>query len=828
MRSILIILFFVCFKTIAYTQVTKRVEPAWVSKLDFNFTDERTKKTTGSFFYLLIERQLNLVTKERYNRSAFKILSSDGIQEMSDISVDFDPEFQTLTFHSIKVYRSGKLINKLASSEIKTVQREQSMDRYLYDGSKTAYINLTDIRIGDIVEYSYSIKGYNPVFKNHFCQFLYFDFAFPYAKLYQRVVFSKDKKLYFHYANGKVEPTIHENKQTHEYLWQLENVDALITDNNTPGWYDPYRYVTITDFKDWKDVNEWALKQFEVSASQTDRIKEELPRDLFNGTLEERLIKSIRFVQDEIRYLGFENGVHSHQPHSPNKILSQRFGDCKDKSLLLVVIARIQGIESSPVLVNTSIRGKLNEEPPTYSAFDHCVVQLVYNNKAIFIDPTINNQGGDSLNTIYLPFYGKGLVIDEKTKDLTALSETQLQGIKEEQIFDIAEIGGSAKMTVKTTYRGKDADSQRSEHSSTDVETTQKNYLTYYGNIYPDLTVDKPIEIQDDRENNILIVNEYYSIKNFWKPSEESTAKIFCEFYPQAIDRHVSIEKSTQRKAPYRLTYPLSYRHVTRINLPEPWNAQNDSKEVSSDYYSFENSVVNEGNTITITNKYETKAEEVPVDFINTFVNDHQKMSSELNYTLSYTKGLEQGTESNSFPYNFAILILSLIVGAILVIRVNKFNPPSFSEYGKPIGGWLILVAVGLCITPVVIVYTLVNPENNFFNQGVWSTLQSTNQYGLLSLIIFELAYNIIFLFFNGILILLFFHRRTSLPLLIMFFYGISFVVTIIDAVAVTFYSSTSFAESFGDVLKSGIGAAIWIPYFRISERVKETFTVRL
>ena len=54
-------------------------------------------------------------------------------------------------------------------------------------------------------------------------------------------------------------------------------------------------------------------------------------------------------MQDEVRYLGLENGISAYKPSSPNKVYNQRFGDCKDKSLLLVTMLNQMNIEAYPV-----------------------------------------------------------------------------------------------------------------------------------------------------------------------------------------------------------------------------------------------------------------------------------------------------------------------------------------------------------------------------------------------------------------------------------------------------------------------------------------------
>jgi hypothetical protein len=68
--------------------------------------------------------------------------------------------------------------------------------------------------------------------------------------------------------------------------------------------------------------------------------------------------------------------------------------------------------------------------------------------------------------------------------------------------------------------------------------------------------------------------------------------------------------------------------------------------------------------------------------------------------------------------------------------------------------------------------------------------------------------------------------------LLVSIFYGATLAVTLIDTLIAMnlneMYSSTEQQEYYNDLIRSFFAAVIWIPYFNISERVKETFVERL
>lgn len=831
MRSLIILLilgalFLIDDKSIAQA-VSKVPSPNWIKKQQIDLTINESKLPTGSSYYLLIDRQINLKVNTSYYHFAYKILSHDGVQEMADLSFEFNPEFQGLSIHNITVHRGNSSIDKLKTAEIKTIQREQSMDRYLYDGSQTAIINLTDIRVGDIVEYDYSIQGVNPVFEGHYSEYFYFDYSSPYGKLFQRLIAPLNATLYLHYGNGAVTPHIQTYQNAKEYTWLLNDVDAVIADNNAPSWYDPYRYVVITDFKDWKGVVDWAEKQFSTQDIQMNTLKKKVPKDFFEGATEEKIGKAIRFVQDEVRYLGFENGVHSHKPHDPVQVFDQRFGDCKDKSLLLSSIIKLQGYEAYPVLVSTSMRDHIASEPPTLGIFNHCVVEVIYDGKSIFIDPTINNQGG-SLSSTYFPTYSKGLIIKKGNEHLNNLEANSLGETVEEQYFELAEIGGGASLKIRTTYAGVEADVQRSEFGSKDIETIQKSYLSFYGNLYPDITVSDKIKIIDSREENVLTIEEFYSIPTFWKPNPDVENQIYCELYPQSIENFLNVSKLTNRKAPYKITYPLSYKHITKVKLPEPWSIEPDEKDIESEYYSYSHSISYEDEEITINHHYRTKKEEIPIEYTSQFVEDHQVMRNNLSYYLTHIKnGPSQSALGEWYP--LMISLLAMAIGVFTVIRLNKFDPPakSVEQYPLPIGGWLILVAIGVSLTPLRIVYDLLNEENNFYNSSVWTSLWQSNQLGIFAFLTVELMYNITFLFFSVLVIVLFFQRRSSLPILISFFYGLSFGITLVDMLVASYVVDVSFKDNLTDILQPLLVAVIWIPYFNYSERVEETFICR-
>jgi hypothetical protein len=806
-------------------------EKSWVTHQPFNVDAKPDAGQDGSTYYLLMDDQENTVTEENYIHYAYKILSNEGIQDMSDLSFEYDPSYESLIFHKIVIHRKGVSINKLSLNKIRTIQREQSMDRNLYDGAMTAIVNLTDVRVGDIIEYAFTRKGYNPVNDGHITRKITIDYTTPYEHAFHKLIIPKSKQITIKNNNTDLKPEIIQEGNTISHTWTFEHVHGISYDNHEPDWYDSARYVLISDFKTWAEVSTWASPLYTISEADKRIIKEKVMPQFDTTDLESYALRAIRFVQDEIRYLGFEEGMNSHKPHAPIKVYEQRFGDCKDKSLLLTSILEAKGIKASPVLVSTTLQSKCSERLPSPFIFNHCVVQMELNDHIVYIDPTINNQGGTLFN-IYFPSYGKGLIINKNTTDFVDFPPPVVSSISEDQTFDVAKIGGEAILTIKTTYTGSEADNQRSSFSESTLESIQKTYLTFYGNLYPDIEKTESMSTTDDRIKNVFEVTEHYKINTFWKPYPQKENEIYCELYAQSLENYFNVTKSNNRTAPYQLRYPLDYQHRIHVFLPEDWSLTPDDQRIERDAYRYEFETSFTKREVYVYTHYMTKQDYVAVDDFEQFVKDHQTMMSNLSYYLTYNKNLASGNNHSNINWPAVIACLSSIAfgGWLILWLYRNYDPePYFSNIGaESLGGWLILIGIGITISPLRMIVDIFNTQQ-FSNAAIWSALLKDGRYGTYIFLLLEQIYNMVLLLFSVLIVILFYQRRSSLPLLIIIYLVTNSTFLILDTLVTQQLNPGMSTEPgyYKNMIQSIVAACIWVPYFKMSSRVKETFVIR-
>ncbi|MBS1564470.1 MAG: DUF3857 domain-containing protein, partial [Bacteroidetes bacterium] len=417
MRSFLLLaLVAACCQTFARPEVRLSEAPAWLFKNAPLSKKAPAANAISSGYYLaLADQQTNLFTNTSYTHIIRHIVNTSGVQNASEVSVSFSPSYQQVEFHKVVIIRGGKTINQLSQNNIKVVGDESESEAFEYTGLKRAFIILEDVQKGDEVEFAYSVTGFNPVFANKYSDNLLFCNSNPIANYFITIIAPASRKLNLRSFNNAPAPQETLQGNTRIYHWDNPTIADFSSGDDTPSWYNENPYTSVTEFNSWTDVADWGVKLFNhyrfplPAALQTQiaawRRKARGDKFVFAEL-------ATRFVQDQVRYLALEMGTHTHQPHAPADVFNHRFGDCKDKALLLATILQQDSIPAYVALVNTTIRSKLRELAPSAGCFDHAIVAVGSSTGYLYIDATASLQRG-AFASRYMPDYGYALILRE-------------------------------------------------------------------------------------------------------------------------------------------------------------------------------------------------------------------------------------------------------------------------------------------------------------------------------------------------------------------------------------------------------------------------------
>ena len=143
----------------------------------------------------------------------------------------------------------------------------------------------------------------------------------------------------------------------------------------------------FSTFENWTEVAEWyaQLERYRRNPTNEIRVKaDEITRGL--ETEEDRARALYYWVSQNIRYVSLSFGVGRYQPHSANEVLTNRYGDCKDKTSLLEAMLEAEGLHAQSVLV--SLSSDIEPDVPNPMQFDHAIVLLRLGTKEQWLDST--------------------------------------------------------------------------------------------------------------------------------------------------------------------------------------------------------------------------------------------------------------------------------------------------------------------------------------------------------------------------------------------------------------------------------------------------------
>jgi len=585
--------------------------------------------------WLLMEQQINALQNETFTHSVRQILTMAGVEKSATLKLNFNPGFQFLTLHWVRIWRGTEHLDRLATNNVKVVQQEQDLDQSLLTGEKSAILVLDDVRVGDIIDCAYSIKGANPVFDWHFAAAIPVQLEDPVERLLTRVVWPKLRTLRAKTHECSVEPVAVAGSNTVEYVWDLKQVPGVPLEDSLPVWCDPQPWVQLTDFKSWAQVNQWASALFQISSPFAPALSAKISEWQQIPNREQQILTVLRFVQDEVRYFGIEIGDSTEKPADPSVVFSRRFGDCKDKSLLFVAILRALGIEAYPVLVSATSQRAIWDWQPTAGAFDHCIAVVRCNGRTYWLDPTMNYQRGP-LVAHYLPSYGCGLVISPQTIGLTVIPQaTGLPQTTTTEYFQIRGATEPSELKVVTVAKGRDADTLRELFAATKHSDIEKQYTHFYGGLYPGITMSSPILFEDNESQDTIQTTEFYKIDKMWTGPEKD-GRYRCEFYPSTISALLTKPVDIQRKLPLRIRYPQHQILRTEVTLPTAWVFDSEQKTVFDPGFTFRKDLRCAGNKLVVEYEYESLADSVSPGRVSEYIQRLDQSSQLLGTALTW------------------------------------------------------------------------------------------------------------------------------------------------------------------------------------------------
>jgi Domain of Unknown Function with PDB structure (DUF3857)/Protein of unknown function (DUF2569) len=788
-----IVCLFLFLRVSALPNVITGTPPTWLYPIhpDLHKVPARENISNG-LYYELFDLQTNLTCNTDYTHYISVIVNESGVQNGSEVSVTFSPEFQHVIFHRIAILRDGAVLDRLQPQNIKVIQEEDHADEFQYNGLKRAFLTLKDVRKGDHIEVAYSVVGFNPVFDNKYSDDFSFDIPTAVCNYYKTILTTDTRPLYIKTINNAPQPVRQHQGSTLIYSWEGPPLSTDDPASDAPSWYEDYPTVYVTEYAGWQDVIHWGLHTFNdyrypLSAELKQKIA--LWHTQSNGDKNTFTSLAVRFVQDEVRYLGLEIGANTHRPHPPAEVFAQRFGDCKDKALLLSTILQQENIPAYTALISTDTRGMLTTIAPSPQAFDHAIVAIRQPaGNYSFIDPTRAGQRGP-LADLFIPAYGYALVLNPQDTGLQSVTPGRINDYAITETLD-ARYYDTSWFSVNSVYSGGAADDLRGMFAETSEKDLEETYKKYYGALFDDIRQQGRITYKEDSEKNTITVCKRYAIPQLW--NTEKNGKRYFEFNSRILEQNLPDPTDAPDNIPLGLNYPFNVRYTLDLALPEDWNFSDGALHVHNDSYQFDFVPETHGSNITLRYTFKTLKDNIPVADLRQYRADYKKISDRISFELynniTPDNAAHEETKPSTIPATPSIRDWKVCWPAIwltfffslffsrLFQYLNSRGEETLYEPGSgyPLGGWI--VCLGISLGAIILSETGGLLMADFYSNIRYAEYGNAGGRTMQYIFLSQLAIHLSFIAGATALLYWFFRKRDIFPRMFLWYCGILLV----------------------------------------------------
>jgi hypothetical protein len=315
------------------------------------------------------------------------ILADAGVNQMAVLQFTYTAGNQQIDIAYVRVIKPGGTIVITPAYNVQDLPADVTRTAPMYSDIHQKHVAVKGLGVGDTLEYQVTLTTLKPEVPGHF----WFEYTFQkdLVMLDEEVDLDlpADKAVTVASAAGDPQPAITAAASRKLYHWASSNLarpDPDAPPKSTRHWKPS---IQVTTFASWEQVGAWyaGLQQDSLEVSPAVAAKAAV---LTKGmTSDEDKVRAIfNDVALHIHYVGLEFGIGRYQPHPADDVLSNEYGDCKDKHSLLAAELKAAGIEAWPVLISAG--RELDPATPSPAQFNHVITLVPLNGKLLWMDST--------------------------------------------------------------------------------------------------------------------------------------------------------------------------------------------------------------------------------------------------------------------------------------------------------------------------------------------------------------------------------------------------------------------------------------------------------
>jgi hypothetical protein len=314
-----------------------------------------------------------------------RVLADAGVKQMAVLEFTYTALNQQMDIAYVRVVKPDGTVVVTPDYNVQDLPADVTREAPMYSDVHQKHVAVKGLGVGDTLEYKTTLRTLKPEVPGHF----WFDYNF------EKNIVILDEELDLDIpgdktvtvANADVQPTITTANGRKLYHWESKNLSRPDPDAPAKSVKKWKPSVQVTTFANWEQVGAWYQSLQKDQLTVTPAIQAKADALTKGLTSDDDKIRAIfNAVALHTHYVGLEFGIGRYQPHPADDVLSNEYGDCKDKHTLLATLLKAEGIESWPVLISSG--RELDPATPSPAQFDHVITVVPRGGKLLWMDST--------------------------------------------------------------------------------------------------------------------------------------------------------------------------------------------------------------------------------------------------------------------------------------------------------------------------------------------------------------------------------------------------------------------------------------------------------
>jgi tetratricopeptide (TPR) repeat protein len=326
-----------------------------------------------------------------------RVLTSAGLEKVGQLVFDYNAANEKVEIRTVRVEKpDGSAVTAVPES-IQDLSAPVAREAPMYTDARQKHVTVPSLAVGDTVDYDVVFTS-QPLLPGQFWHTSFFMATAICLDDQVNLDVPREREIKFT-TLPPMEFTVSEVGDRKIYHWQkstttlpspLDLLKNFRTDAKSllEGPRSPMPpYVSFSTFQSWSEVGKWYAGLERDRRVPTPEIRAKADEIVRGKTTELEKAEALYYwVSANIRYVSLSFGVGRYQPHAAAEVLSNRYGDCKDKATLLEAFFAAEGLHAQPALINQV--AELDAQVPTPGQFDHLITYAHVGGKNIWLDST--------------------------------------------------------------------------------------------------------------------------------------------------------------------------------------------------------------------------------------------------------------------------------------------------------------------------------------------------------------------------------------------------------------------------------------------------------